>query len=267
MDFEKVCRLMRKDILTLGRKAGGEGIHYGGSYSLIEILVALYFNVIKLKDSSYFSNEDRIRVVFSKGHGISAYYCLLHQIGIVTDKDFDEFVEYGSKLTCHPVKNESLGIEYSTGSLGQGASIACGTAYALKKKNIDKRVYVILGDGELDEGSNWEAFMFANKYKLDNLTVIIDKNNWQMDGETESIMPHGDLKNKMQSFGFDAFYVDGHNIDEITKALTKNSDRPIAIIANTIKGKGVSFMENVRKYHHSVLSEEIFANAEKELVC
>lgn len=264
MDIKNICNNIRKDIVWLS-KISGDGLHFGGSLSLVEILVALYIEIMKVDKKDYFMKEERDRVIYSKGHGISAYYALLKELNICTMKELETFGAYGSKFNMHPKINREIGLEFSTGSLAQGIALGIGVALSMKDKNIKNNIYVIVGDGELDEGSNWEAFMTINKYNLDNLTLIVDKNNIQYDGFVKDIMPLDSLKNKISSFGLETIEVNGHDINELKNALSLKINKPKAIIANTIKGKGISFMENNPDYHYNTLSEEEYKKVLKEL--
>lgn len=263
--LELVCRNMRRDCLVMADAAGVSGLHFGGTLSMIEIIATLYLNVIKTGETRFIS-EDRDRVIISKGHGVPAVYAVLHQMGIVSDEELKTFKTDKTELYGHPCTNSRLGIEVSTGSLGQGLSFGVGVALALKcKNNMHSRVYVILGDGECDEGSVWEAAMAASKYKLDNLVVIIDQNQIQYDGKTEEIMPLNSLQSKWCSFGWECETIDGHDVLQCQNAFLKTAHIPRAIIAQTIKGKGISFMEGVPSWHHAVMTQSQRRQAWEEI--
>ena len=210
--------------------------------------------------------NDRNRFILSKGHGCLAYYSALCEFGFVNEKDLENFENNNSPLLGHPVKNKNIGIDFSTGSLGMGLGLGIGVALSLKKLNLDKIVYVLMGDGECNEGSVWEAGMSAAKFKLNNLVVIIDRNKFQQTGTNEEIMTNANLKDKWISFNWDVIEIDGHNIKELYSAFSKKSiEKPIMIIANTIKGKGFDFSENNNEWHHQVLTKTKYEEALKQL--
>jgi transketolase len=212
--------------------------------------------------------EDRDRFVLSKGHSCPALYVVLAELGFFPKEALFTLRQFGSILQGHPDMNLTPGIEMSTGSLGQGLSVACGMALAGKLDQKTFKVFCLLGDGELDEGSVWEAAMAAAHYKLDNLTAIVDRNDMQIDGTTNCIMTLEPLKKKWEAFGWYATEIDGHNIQQIVDTLDflrSYTEKPSVIIAKTIKGKGVSFMENKLEYHGRALTQEELALALKEL--
>ena len=257
----EVSKKIKRIILDTAFKAGHKSAHIGGALSLSDILSVLYANNFIKFDCNNPKWKNRDRLILSKGHACLAYYALLHIMGFINEKDLDMFENDGADLLGHPIKNLEKGIEYSTGSLGIGVSISVGVALAAKLKLQDHKVYAILGDGELNEGSVWEAFMCAAKYGLNNLTFIIDKNNHQQTGTTEFIMRNENLKEKLLNFNMNAQEIDGHNHNDIEKALKNQNENPKVIIANTIKGKGFSFAENNNIWHHSVLTEKIYKDA------
>ncbi len=247
---------MRQDCLVMAKAAGRHGFHFGATLSLIELMAVLYEKVVKF-DYDNPEWQDRDRVIISKGHGVPAYYSLLHQKGVISDDEIKTFKTDNTELYGHPSCNRRLGIEFSSGSLGQGLSLGVGVALALRKsENNDSRVFVILGDGECNEGSVWEAAMSATKYNLNNITVIVDCNGLQYDGETEKIMPWKSMSNTWKSFGWEVTEIDGHNIDECFCAMKKKTINPHVILAHTIKGKGISFMENNYVWHHGILTKD-----------
>ncbi len=262
LDVDKIYSLakkMRLSVIETGYSAGGKnGAHFGGALSAIEILACLYGGVMN-KDDCF---------ILSKAHGCLALYVALAHTGHFPLEDLKTFEQNESELGGHPVMNPARGIEFSGGSLGMGLSQGVGVALGFKRKNLDSRVFVLLGDGECDEGSVWEGIMSAAHFKLDNLIVIVDKNKLQSDGETSSIMDLQDLAAKFESFGFDTYEVDGHDISALCNAfnstINKNS-RPKVIVANTIKGKGVSFMENQFEWHHKALTEQQYKDALAEV--
>lgn len=255
---------IRNKSLEMAYKAGKNGSHIGGALSLAEVFAVLYGGEVSV-DPLHPEDENRDRVIVSKGHCVLSYYVALNKSGFITDKTLDEFETNGSLLQGHATRNLPLGIEFSGGSLGMGMSFSIGIALAGKINHKDYHVYVIVGDGECNEGMVWEAFMSASHFKLDNLTVIIDHNRLQYDGNLSSVMDMGSLKTKLEAFGFYAEEVDGHQVTELHQAFqTHIPDKPIAVIAYTIKGKGVSFMENKREWHHSVLSRDQYELAMSE---
>ena len=243
--------------------------HPGGSLSGADILNVLYnkcLNIPKNWDKSPdFNNRDRF--ILSKGHASPLLYSILAEHGLFNEKDLLSFRSFSSKLQGHPAKGYVPGVETSTGSLGQGLSIGCGIALGLKLDNNKARVVVYTGDGELQEGSCWEAFMQASHRKLDNLIVIIDRNRLQIDGNTESVMSLDNLHDKLKAFNWDVIEINGHDYNQIYESFNQavKCSRPCAIIANTIKGKGVSFMENQASWHGKAPSDEEYALALKEL--
>lgn len=253
---------VRKRILELAHKSGKNGSHTGGSLSLVEILCSLY-STIKSRSSN---DEARDRVILSKGHGALALYCTLERFGILSPEQTATFESNGTHFFAHASRNVKNGIEFSGGSLSLGISYAVGVALSSKSKLLDNNIYVIVGDGECDEGLVWESAMSMANFHLDNVTVIVDKNGLQSDGYTSEVMDSGSLKDKFTAFGFNSIEVDGHSVEQLIAAFTKpNNDKPKAIIANTIKGKGISFMENQPNWHHGIVDDVIFTNALSEL--
>lgn len=241
--------------------------HPGGSLSVADILTVLYFNEMNIDEKNP-KWEDRDRLVLSKGHCSPALYSTLANRGFFDTEKLKTFRNINSNLQGHPDMNKVSGVDMTTGSLGQGLSVANGMAIAGKLDNKDYRVYCVLGDGEIEEGQIWEAAMTANKYKLDNLCVIIDNNNLQIDGTIEEVMSSYPIDDKFKSFGFQIIKIDGHDIDEIIKAFEVArtiKDKPTCIIAKTVKGKGISFMENQVGWHGKAPNEEQYNQAIKEL--
>ena len=241
--------------------------HPGGSLSIAEILTVLYFNQMNIDEKNP-KAKGRDRLVLSKGHTSPALYSALALKGFFDIKELTKFRNVNSNLQGHPDMKRVPGVDASTGSLGQGLSIANGMALASKMDSEGIRVYCICGDGEIQEGQIWEAAMTAAHYKLDNLCVIIDNNNLQIDGKVNEVMSIYPIDEKFKSFGFEVINVDGHNIPELIRAFEqakKVKGKPTAIIANTIKGKGVSFMENEAGWHGKAPNEEQYKLAMKEL--
>lgn len=264
-DMYEICRSMRIDCLRMAIAAGNSGMHFGGSLSMIEIAAVLYLKKMQVK-KGYFTSEYRDRVIISKGHGVPAVYAALHQAGIISDEQLDSFKTDDTILYGHPSMNSDIGMEFSTGSLGQGLSQGVGTAIGLLHKgNLSSRVYVILGDGECDEGSVWEAAMSASKYNLSNLTAIIDRNHLQYDGPTGNVMPLDSFDGKWKSFGWNTVEIDGHDTEQCYRSFAAIYDRPTVIIANTVKGKGISFMENEQAWHHKQMTKKQLIQAREEL--
>ena len=263
--LSEISKNIRKDIIEEVYNAMSG--HPGGSLSIADILTVLYFNELNI-DPKNPTWEDRDRFVLSKGHCSPALYSTLAHRGYFDIEYLKTFRNINSNLQGHPDMNKVPGVDMTTGSLGQGLSCANGMAIAGKLNNKKYRVYCLLGDGEIEEGQVWEAAMAANKYKLDNLCVIIDNNNLQIDGKIEEVMSSYPIDEKFKSFGFEVITIDGHNLKEIIEAFEKARQikgKPTCIIAKTIKGKGVSFMENQVGWHGKAPNEEQYKLAIKEL--
>lgn len=256
------ARHLRIDALDMVLRSGSG--HLGGSYSIAELLTALYYGKMNLGKGADDPNRDKF--VLSKGHANPILYAVLMDIGFVPKEAKYTLRRYGSPFQGHPDSTKCPGLDSSSGSLGQGLSIATGIALGLKKLGRSGKVYVITGDGELQEGICWEAFMAANAFRLDNLTVIIDRNRLQLSDFTENINPLDSIEEKLRSFNFSVDSIDGHDFGQIFNALDKTCEgRPHCIVANTIKGKGVSFMENGAKWHGALPVGDEIAAAYKEL--
>lgn len=243
-----------------------KGGHVGTSLSETDILTVLYFRILNTNPED-FQNPNRDRFVLSKGHGSEGLYCTLAARGFFPQSDLNLYLRHESKLTIHPT-SDVHGVEINTGALGHGFSIGVGMALAAKRSNKIYRTFVVVGDGEIQEGSNWEAAMAAAHFKLGNFTLIIDNNTLQLADKIENTMRIEPLDKKLEAFGFDTHHVDGHSIEDLVnlfESLDYNSNKPHAIIAHTIKGKGVSFMENVAEWHHKVPTAEEAELALKEL--
>ena len=241
--------------------------HPGGSLSIADILTVLYFNQMHIDEKNPRS-LDRDRLVLSKGHCAPALYSVLAERGFFSKEELTTLRHLGSKLQGHPDMKNIPGVDMSTGSLGQGLSAANGMALASKLDKRGVRVYCIIGDGELEEGQIWEAAMTASHYKLDNLCVIVDNNNLQIDGKVNEVMNIYPIDEKFRSFGFEVINIDGHNIPEIITAFEtakKVKGKPTVIVANTIKGKGISFMEDNGDWHGKAPNEEQYKIAIDEL--
>ena len=264
-ELEDQALEIRKVMIEMGYSCGTSA-HFGGGLSMVELLTFLYGNVLKydIKNPKW---EKRDRFILSKGHGVLGFYATLYAFGFIGKEELDSFQQDESEFIAHPIMDLDFGIESSNGSLGHGLSLGVGIAMAAKLKKEDFKVFVMLGDGECNEGSVWEAIMSAYHHKLNNLVAIVDRNSMQNDGESKDIMDFYALDKAWEGFGWNVLKIDGHNFLEIDKAfkLNKNSDKPTVIIANTIKGKGISFMENVPSWHHGKLTENTYQQAMQEL--
>jgi len=265
MDFVETAKNIRKEVLEMIYKT--KSPHIGSAFSMIEILVVLYFKILNI-DPKNPEKEDHDIFILSKGHGCSALYATLAEKGFFEKDLLQQFGINGGIFEGHHTRNLKFGIEVSTGSLGHGLSIGAGMALARKLDNSKSRVFVLLSDGELQEGSSWEAILFASHHKLDNLIAIVDYNKIQALDRIENIINLEPLKEKWESFGWIAKEVNGQNIEEIIRALEVlpfQKDRPSVLIANTKKGAGVSFMENNPLWHSKWPDEEEYKKALKEL--
>ena len=261
--LEKKSNLARQKIIEVTTEV--EGGHLAGSLSCIDILVALYFGVLKHKpDNPNWENRDRF--ILSKGHGAPALYTVLAMSKYFPEEELFTLRKINSRLQGHPDCKKLPGIEISTGSLGQGLSAAVGMALGYKyDRKKGSQIYCLLGDGECDEGQVWEAAMFASSYDLRNITAIVDRNGYQIDGRTKDVMKLEPLDLKWKSFGWEVKEIDGHDIGKIVDVLKKSRGRRIVIIAHTIKGKGVSFLENNNDYHAKPCCKEDCKRAIVEL--
>lgn len=266
-ELEQKCKKIRCNVIKMIHCA--KSGHPGGGLSSVDILTVLYDQVMtKFPDwTNSPQHNERDRFVLSKGHASASLYAVLADCGYFSEDELRTFRHLGSRLQGHP-NTHIPGVEVPTGSLGQGLSMACGIALALKLDKNPAHVFALMGDGELQEGSCWEAFMHAPHRGLNNLTAIIDRNNLQIDGKTNSIKNLNPLDKKLEAFNWKVVEIDGHNLDEIYAALmeSKKSDKPTAIIANTVKGKGVSFMENQCGWHGKAPCDEDCQKALSELM-
>lgn len=263
--YKELAKNIRKKILYILHKT--KSPHIGSSFSCVEILVTLYYYVMSVSPKRP-DNSRRDRLIFSKGHACPALYTVLFMKGFIKKDIFDSFAVNGGFLEHHPTRNIKLGIEFSSGSLGHGLSVGAGIAYAAKKDRSKYKVYVLLSDGELNEGSTWEAAMFASHYKMDNLIAIVDYNKMQALGFTKDIIEIEPLANKWESFGWYTIQCDGHSIEELLEAFNEAKSvkqKPIVIIAHTVKGKGISFMENNLLWHYRAPNEEEYKKALEEI--
>lgn len=264
-ELKKIAKEIRKDIIEeiYSAKSG----HPGGALSIADILSVLYFNQMNINPKEPNANL-RDRLVLSKGHASAALYAVLAEREYFNKAELKTFRKLGSNLQGHPDMKKLPGVDMTSGSLGQGLSVANGMAISSKMDNLGCRVYCILGDGEIEEGEIWEAAMTANKYQLDNLCAIIDYNGLQIDGTVEEVKSLDALSSKWKAFGFNVIDVNGHDIEELINAFetAKNTKgKPTMIIAKTVKGKGVSFMENKAEWHGKAPKEEEYNQAMEEL--
>lgn len=264
MKLELISARCRRQAVEMVYGAGSG--HIGGSLSSMDIMTLLYHEIMNINPENP-NDENRDRFVLSKGHCTPALYSVLSSKGFFPEEDLKLFRSIKAHYSGHPDMRHVRGVDMSTGSLGQGISAAVGMALAGKSDKKDYKVYCLMGDGELQEGQVWEAFMSASKYRLDNLTVIVDLNGLQIDGRTDNVMPVSPVDKKLEAFGFEVREADGHNFDELRKALTspRTGSGPLAIVAHTIKGKGVSFMENNAGWHGKAPNAEQYEAAIKEL--
>ncbi len=272
IDDQKIAKLkqiggeMRMDLLHMF--SHGKVHHFGGSLSSIDIVAALYF--YKMNYSKELMNdENRDRFIMSKGHSVPAQYVALSRIGLFPKEELKSIKRLGTRLQGHPDYRKTPGIEAPTGSLGMGLSFGNGIALAGRRNGLSFNVFIVMGDGELQEGQVWEAAMTTAHYKLGNICVLVDQNKFQSQGSVADVMCVDPIGLKFEAFGWDSMRCDGHDLGEICKKLDQFSgkgDKPLAIICDTVKGKGISFMENTHAFHNYGLSEEQFHIAEKEIL-
>ena len=264
--IENHAKNMRKHILDMGYHAGNHAAHMGGALSLVDILAVLYFDIMNIREVGV-KSEERDRCILSKGHGSLGYYSALIEAGFIDEKYKDTFEDDYSALLGHPYMNRDLGIEFTNGSLGMGLSIGAGVALALKKKQQNNSVFVLLGDGECNEGSCWEAFMAAPHYGLDNLVAVVDCNGFQLSGSNDDVMPVGDMADKLKAFGWNVVSCDGHDYQALHDAFSKRGEngKPLAVVAHTVKGKGFSFSEGTNAWHHAIVLQKHYEQGLQEL--
>ncbi len=256
---------IRKDVLEMTFNASINGGHIGGAFSCAEILSVLYGQIMNISPQKVLV-EDRDRFVLSKGHVSIAHYAVLCEMGFISRDQMLSFEQTGGRFPTHEMKNRECGIEVTSGSLGYGLSLGVGIALAGKRKGLNYKTYVLLGDGECNEGSVWEGALSAVKLGLENLTVIVDMNKQQMDGFTKEIMPFENLPGVFREYGYSVIEVDGHSVEELADAFLSDSDhKPKAVIAHTIKGKGIAEIENQKGWHHVSISEEQYSKFRAEL--
>ena len=263
MKSEILAWNIRRDVLEMAHSAHAS--HIGSAFSVADIIAVLYTYFVD-KEQLLRRDKERSRIILSKGHAGAAIYAALAEIGIIDKSELQTYGTNGSKLSCHVSHNGVNGVEVSTGSLGQGVGMAAGIALAGKKAGLNYRTFVIVGDGECNEGSVWEMVLFTRQQKLNRLTMIVDRNGMQAMGKTEEILDMRDLASKFESFGWHVQSVNGHDHDALKKALLYvDDDKPTCIIADTVKGKGVSFMENNNLWHYRDPQGEAYDNAVIEL--
>ncbi|MCH4052917.1 MAG: transketolase [Atopobiaceae bacterium] len=270
-ELKLIANDLRRDIITMLEKS--KSGHPGGSLSSAEIISVLYFSGLMRYDADKPEDPFIDHFVLSKGHAAPVLYAAFHQLGWISDEDILTLRQLGSKLQGHPDCHCCPGLEVCTGSLGQGLSIAAGIALGLKKDAAaagtePNRVFVLLGDGEMQEGSNWESIMFAGNQGLDNMIAFLDKNRLQIDGPVDEVNSLGDIQAKFASFGWDVMTVDGHDVSALTEATSaaiEHTGTPTVIVCDTVKGKGVSFMENQVGWHGSAPNAEQAAQALAEI--
>lgn len=263
-NLKKKSFSLRQDILNMvyTAKTG----HIGGDFSVCDILNVLYNNVMNVNTEN-FKTDAHDKFMLSKGHCVEAYYAVLADKGFFDKEDLKTYSQFGSKYIGHPY-NKVNGIEMNSGSLGHGLPVACGMAMAERMNNSSNRVYVVMGDGELAEGSVWEGAMFAGHYKLDNLCAVVDRNRLQISGTTEEVMTQDSQDERWSAFGFNVMHASGNDIEALIKAFHAAEEvkgKPTVIIADTTKGCGVSFMENNVAWHHKIPDEEQYNSAMAEL--
>jgi len=256
---------MRRTILEMAY--AGSTVHIGCAFSIVELISVLYRNYLRYPENNP-DAEGRDYLVLSKGHGVMAQYACMHELGWISDEQIKGYFADGSELKGLS-DSRVRGLEVTSGSLGHGFSVGVGIAMGLKRRGTDQKVYAILGDGELNEGAVWEGVLVAAHHDLDNLMLIVDQNGFQAMGSTEEILKLGDLDDKFQSFGFQTAEVDGHDEVEIDTAISKlwaeRTGKPKALVARTVKGKGVPFMESDNRWHYTRLTEDTFAQAVEAL--
>lgn len=261
-ELEAICNKLRSQIIVMINESGSG--HPGGSFSALDIIAYLYNNVMRI-DPNNPRDAKRDRFILSKGHCAPAIYVVLSDKGFFPEETLYTLRDVNSKLQGHPDMNKTPGIDMTTGSLGMGLSAGVGMALGAQIDGFDYQVYVMCGDGEMQEGQIWEALMTAGNRKLGNLTLIVDRNGFQCDGRVDDANSLGDLEGKLRCFGFDVITIDGHDFDDIKRGFEFKSVKPKAIIANTVKGKGVSFMENDNLWHGTPPSNEQREKALNEL--
>jgi transketolase len=263
LQLKQTALAMRRNIIRLALNGGANGVHIGPALSLVEIMACLYLEVLRREPGVPPTFRDKF--VLSKGHGALAYYVALHEAGVMSLETLNTYEKNGGDFPGQPVKNVAAGIDFSSGTLGLGLAYGAGLALGARKTDSDTRVYVVLGDGELNEGSVWESVMFTAHSKLTNLVAIVDRNGMQSDGCTSDVLAI-DIEGMWRGFGWDVAVCDGHDVEQLLAALqTEPNAQPRVVIADTVKGKGVSFMEGNNEWHHNRLTTEQYNRAVAEL--
>ena len=262
MDSRELAKNIRIDAIKMINQAHAS--HIGSVFSIADIVAVLYSDILNI-DPKNPDKRDRDRLILGKGHAGAAIYSVLAEKGFFSKSDLDSYYCDGSMLSGHVSSKGVPGVELSTGSLGHGSSVACGMALSAKIYGENYKVYCIIGDGESEEGAVYEMALLANKYRLDNLTIIVDRNRLQAMGRCEDIVGTIDYPGVWRSLGWDVTEIDGHNHDQLREAFQRKTTKPKVIIANTIKGKGVSYMENNNLWHYRTPLEELYEEALKEL--
>ena len=268
LDYEQIeqkAKEIRKKIIMMKSRAG-QG-HTGADLSETDILASLFFRILNM-NKQHLSDPDRDRFILSKGHGVGGFYCMLAEAGFIDESLLETYLQFDSNLPGHPVRQKTPGVELNTGGLGHGLPVGVGLALSAKMSGRAFRVFVLTGDGELQEGSVWEAAMCAAHFKLDNLIVIVDRNTLQLADRTEKIMALEPLAEKWNAFGFDVHHADGNDVAQFVEkieGLDGQNGKPHVIIAKTIKGKGVSFIEDQPAWHHKIPVGDEIAHAIEEL--
>lgn len=262
--LEEMARRIRRTAIELAHDAGSHGSHLGGSLSCVEIYAVLYGAVLNIRpDNPAWDGRDRM--IVGKEHARLAEYPAMAEAGLIRQEDLSSYLQDGGLLAGHP-KNPDIGLEYSSCSLGMAFPVAVGMALDARRKAKKHKIYTIMGDGEMNEGSMWEAFMAASHFKLDNLVAVIDRNHLSADGDTEEIMALGNIKEKLEAFGWNCREVEnGNDVGQLLEAFREyQTGRPYAVIAETVKGKGVSFAENVPRWHRDIMTDKLYQIAVSE---
>ena len=263
--IQELAWKIRSDVLNMTFRAGVEGGHIGGAFSAAELLATLYGSEMNI-DPLNPQDPLRDRFILSKGHISLAHYAVLKECGFLTQEDMDSFENNGSLFSTHELADPAHGIEFTSGSLGYGLSLGVGVALSAKLKDLSYRTFVLLGDGECNEGSVWEAAMAAARFRLDDLVAIVDKNGQQLDGYTDDVMPIRDVERVFQGFGWNTVSIDGHDVEAIQNALRiRREGVPTAVIARTVKSKGLPSIEGKTGWHHARITEEQYAQFKQEL--
>lgn len=267
MELKNIARQMRVDCTNMFYKWGSG--HFGGSFSHVEVTAVLYFYIMNVRPEEP-DWPDRDRFILSKGHGAGTLFSAMAQKGFFPKEWMDQYGDLCANLNAHPSKDRIPGADLSTGSLGHGLPVGAGMAYAAKMDNKDFMTYVLMGDGECGEGMIWETALAAPLYKLDNLVGIIDRNRLCIAGDTEKFLPLEPLAEKWKAFNWDVYDVDGHDIEVLADTFTKikedKNGRPKLVIANTVKGKGVDFMENDKAWHAHKMDEALYKEAMRQIM-